>query len=648
MSPSAYAEPSSWSVAQLVAAATATPPSAEALRLPRFQRHVVWTERQRQDFIDSVHKGFPIGSLLVFERPGSGFQLIDGLQRTSTLVHYAQDPLLYAPLEVATPEHVEQVRRQTTQNAGPVSPAKEAVNDAIRGGFLDWMRATKRTQQAAGFRADALREALSHRLEELQIALPQSADAVLYPILDDIKDQVSVDDMQIPVVKYRGDESHLPEIFERINTEGTKLSKYEIFAATWVDDNIIIANGYIRIAIDTRYRDLVDRGFRVEGLEGDAPISDFRLFEYLFGLGRLLGAQLPRMFRTRTDVAEEEPAAFTLTSVSLGLEVSEMRKLNGHMPRAADDAIDPTQLEEALLDAAQFVDVTLRPYIGLKLNEAGDKPLIAHADYQIQSLIGRTLVGRYRRTNGTFEERPGWLAEREIFRTTFPQHYLYDILRQTWRGAVASKFFERVWEGDADRKRVPSDFYLTSPTPRQWDDALEEWFSSQLDRRQQRRPHVRAAEKIFLKFLYAKRVTYYQDQAQTFELEHLFPVSRLAGLALQANRGWPISCIANLALFTKDLNRESSANTIKEFVDELQAGDPAAAHEVKEMLSDHLFCDIEDVNIPTVDGADSLLLSEYKAFLSDRWATMKGALLTDLGVEAVQGDAEATHSGDPV
>ena len=78
---------------------------AGRIRVPRFQRAFVWKQADLHDLLDSVIRGFPIGSILVWEtedviesatrvgpvsidtRPsGQVGYLLDGQQRVSTLV----------------------------------------------------------------------------------------------------------------------------------------------------------------------------------------------------------------------------------------------------------------------------------------------------------------------------------------------------------------------------------------------------------------------------------------------------------------------------------------------------------------------------------------------------------------------------------
>jgi len=74
---------------------------SQKVQLPRFQRGLVWGPAKRKDLINSIKNGHPIGSLLVWEQhDGSGiFQLIDGLQRTNSIITYLDSPLVDFDLE---------------------------------------------------------------------------------------------------------------------------------------------------------------------------------------------------------------------------------------------------------------------------------------------------------------------------------------------------------------------------------------------------------------------------------------------------------------------------------------------------------------------------------------------------------------------
>ena len=56
---------------------------------PEFQRLFRWTPYQKSHFIESLLIGIPIPSIFVFEQPSGAWELIDGLQRVSTILEFS-------------------------------------------------------------------------------------------------------------------------------------------------------------------------------------------------------------------------------------------------------------------------------------------------------------------------------------------------------------------------------------------------------------------------------------------------------------------------------------------------------------------------------------------------------------------------------
>ena len=49
------------------------------VRVPRFQRPLRWRQAQVVDLLDSISRGYPIGSLLLWRRPAAAERGTDGL-----------------------------------------------------------------------------------------------------------------------------------------------------------------------------------------------------------------------------------------------------------------------------------------------------------------------------------------------------------------------------------------------------------------------------------------------------------------------------------------------------------------------------------------------------------------------------------------
>src|SRR5579883_2403367 len=68
--------------------------------IPTFQRSFIWNKKQRADLIESIRSGYPIGCLLLYHAGFEGnvqkLRLVDGLQRSVTLLKYTTDVFSYS------------------------------------------------------------------------------------------------------------------------------------------------------------------------------------------------------------------------------------------------------------------------------------------------------------------------------------------------------------------------------------------------------------------------------------------------------------------------------------------------------------------------------------------------------------------------
>src|SRR5687768_4439370 len=62
--------------------------SSELNILPEFQRLFRWTIERKSNFIESILIGIPIPPVFVYENENGTWELIDGLQRISTLLEF--------------------------------------------------------------------------------------------------------------------------------------------------------------------------------------------------------------------------------------------------------------------------------------------------------------------------------------------------------------------------------------------------------------------------------------------------------------------------------------------------------------------------------------------------------------------------------
>ncbi len=628
-----------WTVKSLRERVDSRDENGVRIRVPHFQRSVVWDAQQKEKLISSLLRGYPVGSLLLYEQDAKNYLLVDGLQRTTAIREYSERPLEFLPADQLPSRELHALHDQL----GDLIDGHEDIENSIEGlrGVLHaWLRTVGVLDRAKGFETLTTIEhvAQAYGIELERMTRSRGIVNAVGAFLDETETATGIDSIQLPVVVYSGPEDHLPEIFELLNSQGTELGKYDIFAATWVKQACEVADLRIRDAVREKYRYLVEeKGYEIIGVGPNLEIEEYSLFEYLFGLGKVLSQNHQLLFHGSSSPADPDSIAFTLVTIAHALRLSEMKSLPGRLRdiyRNSDDPINLRMFENALLDACGFVEEVIRPYAGMKLNRRDGKPLAVHTEYQIASLICAAMAVKY--TLPSWSLREGWETVWDDMRAAIPQHYLYDILLQSWRGAGDTRLFTRVWERRSDgNELVPSSHYRRRIQADDWSRVLDTWFAQQQQKTQFERGHIDSTQKVFLSFLYSSRIPHLQLHQNSFEIEHLIPVSRIAKYlsAHESAPGWPISTVGNLALFTQTLNREKSSKTLREYVDEIAARDgSAAAERTAQRLEPLLFCPIDDAVMP--DSADpQAALDAYLAFTRSTFEVMKNELMAALGVE---------------
>ncbi len=70
---------------------------------PAYQRQFRWKGDRQSQFIESVFLGIPVPSMFMAANSDGSWELVDGVQRLSTLIHFAGDPSLHARIGVTSP-----------------------------------------------------------------------------------------------------------------------------------------------------------------------------------------------------------------------------------------------------------------------------------------------------------------------------------------------------------------------------------------------------------------------------------------------------------------------------------------------------------------------------------------------------------------
>lgn len=539
-----------WSLSNIAKYTDINSDAKKLVEIPRFQRGIVWGPAKMQKFVDSLYRSFPVGSLLAFHAGPANdkvrLQLVDGLQRTTSISRFVKTPLLFTrPDHVFREDFFEDLARAMNIAEDPV----ETVAQRITEWFNIVESADSKEYQAFNFKeflasGDAtIRQSLEAMGGEIETAV-YDARGTIQSLLN----------YQVPVLIYEGDEANIPEIFERINSQGAQLSKYDILASTWVNQETRIENEEVLEAIREKYRTWEDEGFEIsEDLFGETDSGN--LYEYLTGLGKVLVRKFPLLFGPNDDTV-----AFQICTVAVGLRVGEMRLLTNRMPKGSGGVIDPSALENAIFEVCAKLSQRLGSYTKLKLNKTSPEPKIAHSLNQIISLITATLSNGYDPKTWTVAQ-PKVV---ELIIQNAPTFYILDIMRSAWKGSGDSKLWDRTWTPSTDGAPMrPNDFY-TQVLPRAvFLKHFETWHEDLLDKRQKTRPNYQRDVLAVLLFAYTGLISHLHNESAEFEIEHIYPVKYCTeSIERDKDEGWPISALGNLMILPKTINRIKQAKLI--------------------------------------------------------------------------------------
>jgi hypothetical protein len=600
----------SLSVAELVKALR-----EERLRLPPYQRRGVWDKDKQKALMVSLHKEWPIGSLLfarLQDAPPDYYTLIDGQQRATAISRFFENPCAFLnPDDISEPVLLAlraYAREQLNSNVD------EKVDNAIR----QWLSSCTSMETEGGFGTAKLQEAL-----EIATGLSghSSLTSKCEAVVTDLKRRWNLKDRRVSLTLYGGPSADIPEIFDLINTSGESLDKFDIYAAQWYQaetTDTVINNDAITEHIVAGYEQQ-----RADGMTFETPFEtrEPMLVEYLFGLGKLLTEKFPLFFGKLSRANKMDEVGFNIAATAHQLKITqhEMGQLNDRMlsrHRNAAGKIDPSRFEKALLEACKFTKDVLGSILQIRLNKTNndDPPEILHNTSHIISMICRVLAGKYEFDFVT--QRAGWRIEQPILKQTLRQYYLEDILTNKWKGAAAGTLWDRVWQQQETGALVPSSFYLDRRDRTHWARILDNYNADLKAALKTGGRYVVRHHKVFLKYAVHSSLLSSQQNVP-FEIEHLFPVSRLQDLIRQngdQETGWPIDHVANLAIFSRKLNREKSKKTLHEY---LESVSEAERRRLRREGLNMLMCRVQDVAI-----GRPFRRRQYEAFLDKRFERM--------------------------
>lgn len=541
--------------------------------VPKYQRGIVWSEKQKADLVDTIKKGLPFGTILLYkDEKNSKYQVIDGLQRSNTILEFVKNPAQFfdeADIDI-------RIIRNLIGLIG-VNGNIGKIEEDIQKLLVEWVKDEHPTlkdvenMQYYKFGLVMSQKYATCKGKEIEIS------ELIEPMMKNYKAICSkISQTRIPAIVMTGDDDMLPDLFERINSKGTHLTKYQIFAASWSNTSFRITKPELRDLLKynkERYDEM---------LEGNSYLDDYNptdfmkneeldAFQIAFGFGKMLCNKWPHLFGKVRACNEVESIGFNLLTACLGLKNKDGKFLHKYLnERIGQDKINIFLLK--ILEAVHITDKSIGKFSKFKLNSrqnSGQSPL--HSEYQIVSIVTSVFLCKYATIKLTKDD------EVESILFCFEQQNV------KWKKDLKKKFESNVgkiyileiigskWYGGADRKMdhilITPECYTRDVTFDDFEKGLDEWYSK-LNKARLEYQRVKAPQDEEVLILTAVYLNLFSANQQVdgsrYDIEHL-ATQKLMKTRLMQHDGelrLPISSIGNLCLLPEYPNRSKGDKTI--------------------------------------------------------------------------------------
>lgn len=606
------------------------------ITVPKYQRGAVWNKKQKEKLIDSMNKGYPFGSILLYQNEGKR-QIIDGLQRSTTIIEFVKNPAKFFTDDNINSEIINNI----IDKIGVVGVISEIETKLILL-IKTWVFNNHHTMQ------DIQRMQYGDLVDEIIDEWPTASNSK-----NEIKDLVksmfntfqdvcsNIANMQIPALVYEGDESLLPEIFERINSQGAKLTKQQIYSATWAHDMVKLSNSKFNEIITNnrdRYENMLDENMELEDYN---PIElnrekEVNIFELVFGFGKMISRKYPYLFNyDPDDKTKVESIGFNLINACLVQKTTNMSQLNKNIKLLI--GLDTESIERFLtkiIEAIDYIDKRLGAGTKFKGNTRSNSKIYPlHTELQIVSIIATVFISRHATFDinekgdiknlkiNTNEYSQRWTLMKERFSKNIMKIYTIDILGQKWRGSGDKKL---------DNIIAENYYYDRDVTWKEFEQVLDVYYSTMNAERNERKQVAspKEPEKLILNLIYS-RIFSASDQTDNsnYDIEHLAPKNLMKEkISLYRDEfRLPISSIGNLCLLPEYDNRVKKDKTI--YQDEYYL---SRINNIKDIEEKYTFTIKSDLAWLDEDLTEEQFRNAYISFLDTRFKKMKEKIQNNL------------------
>lgn len=572
--------------------------SGKKIVVPPFQRNVVWNEKKRREFIQTLRDGNPFGSILV-HREGDKYTLIDGLQRISTIKDFSLNPYKYFEYADINEELTFELIRFDFESRNIFYSKTDSV-------------VIKRCEEIQKFIFDEISENKDWNdifydlVEKFNLTNSREISRLFAQLSEDFKSQMDIKSLIVPTIVYNGPTEELAEIFYHLNTGGVNLSKYETLSASWGTEKFIVDDDEILTKIYEKYENIREQSeLEVEVTKDELKSEGITIFEYCYAISELLrGKESKYDLILGKNKKSTDPVGFEILSLICGLKVNKAEGLYDKL-KDCHDSNFLVELKKAITNTFDTILESLKPWITAKngeLNTLDSTYMIYHMALSYFRNNYRVNIEDYTIdiiTNADWNKK---------YKKNLYLYYFKDHISDYWKkNRQVADLMRDIYNPESLNK------YVKTISNDEWSSALNDLRINQLE---EVTSQINSKAKMFIDYLVKFKISENRILDKYFDknidYEHIIPQQRITKqLTVAEKKIFPTSSLGNLCYLASKDNRSKHETTLYEYSEDR----PSFALN-KEYLKLISYPSKEEINF--IDNRSEEFKTRYKEFIEYR------------------------------
>lgn len=578
----------------------------DKITAPKFQRNFVWKKKARRELIHSIKQGLPIGSFLLQKLNDGKYNIIDGRQRFSTLLDYEYHRYEY----IEESDIDEQKIVNLLLEVPSIAKHYQSYNDSAKHTIVKKIKnvAIKQLKTKNTEKSDVVYEIM----EEVKTQFPNiGSDAKkLYSAVNNFYDEIwqilDTTNIVLPCIIFNENatDDEIVTTFINLNSKGTKLSKYDLYSASWQNDIIVVNDEQIIEKVISKYKDSLENNQKIETQNfNETEIrnnKEINVFEYAYALSKLIGEACQNKIYQVKDASEVDSLGFSILASILNVNSKNMVGLS---KKLVDSHIDCAKLKDKIIACTLDVQKELEWYC----TTPDGKYIFAHTLNQLVSYIVTVFKAKFViEDDGRILENHYHKNRLKDFERNLPMWYLYDNIRGYWAGSGDTKLDGLVMMSDIYESR-----YFTKVSSESFKNAIYDWITEE---NAEKNATVKPETKLFINYIIKKNCS---EPHKNMDIEHIIPQSRLDSLSVKERGIVGISSPANLTFLPSFDNRSKREKTYYELI---ESKDATALTYDKELLEKYLYPEHNEIKF--IESQSDFTVTNFNRFKKDRANTL--------------------------